>query len=201
VLGARCKAHAVFAVALAAAACHPNGADFPYDKEPDPRAAEYVIGVSDDLQISVWKNRDLDTKIAVRPDGNITMPLIGDVQAAGLTPNQLRSTIATRLASYIREEDAIVTVSVTGVNSYYVTVAGNVGAPGRIASKSYLTVADAIALAGGPSRFASPAETVVLRPDAEGKVKRIPIDYAGLMEGKRLEQNIVLLRGDRIFVP
>ncbi len=188
-------------LATAAAACQRGGAAYPYDREPDPRGSEYVIGVSDDLQISVWKNRDLDTKIAVRPDGNITMPLIGDVRAAGLTPNQLRGTIATRLSDYIREEDAIVTVSVTGVNSYYVTVAGSVGAPGRIASKSYLTVADAIALAGGPSRFASPGDTVLLRHGADGNVKRIPIDYAALLEGKRLEQNIVLLRGDRIYVP
>ncbi len=186
---------------LSLAACRGSVSRYPYDSEPDPRASEYVIGVADDLEISVWKNRDLDTKIAVRPDGNITMPLVGDVQAAGLTPTQLRSDIGRRLAAYIRDDEAVVTVSVSGVNSYFVTVAGNVTTPGRISARSYLTVADAIALAGGPNRFASPSEVVVLRRADEGRLKRIPIDYAQISEGRHLEQNIVLLRGDRIYIP
>jgi len=191
----------VAAILIGLAACHSSEPKYPYAKEPDPRGSEYIIGVSDDLEISVWKNRDLDTKIAVRPDGNITMPLLGDVQAVGLTPTQLKTAISKRLAAFVRDEEAVVTVSVSGVNSYFVTVAGNVTTPGRIASKSYLTVADAIALAGGPNRFASPNEVVVLRHEDEGKMKRIPIDYTQISEGRNLEQNIVLLRGDRIFIP
>jgi polysaccharide export outer membrane protein len=201
--GALCKAcAAALAVLLAPlVGCQRVRTNYPYQSEPDPRASEYVIGVSDDLEVSVWKNRDLDAKIAVRPDGNITIPLIGDVQAAGMTPSQLRADLAKRLSHFLRDEEAVVTVSVLGVNSYFVTVAGNVTTPGRISSRSYLTVVDAIALAGGPNRFALASEVVVLRRAPNGAHKRIPIDYGELSQGKRLEQNIVLLRGDRIFIP
>jgi polysaccharide export outer membrane protein len=174
---------------------------YPYDKEPDPLATEYVIGVSDELAVSVWKNRELDAKLAVRPDGNITLPLVGDVLAAGKTPSELRRTIGDRLAAFVRDRDAAVTVAVVGVNSYFVTVAGNVVAPGRIAARTYLTVADAIALAGGPNRFATAAETLLLRRTSDGRLRRIPVDYERITAGQRLEENLVLLRGDRLYVP
>jgi polysaccharide export outer membrane protein len=181
--------------------CGPAPAPHHYAKEPDPRTGEYSIGASDELDIQVWKNAELNTKIRVRPDGYITMPLIGDLKAEGLTPSRLRQQIQRRLRMYLREGDAVVTVAVTGVNSYHVTVAGNVTTPGRYVSPVYLTVSDAIALAGGPTRFADPEETVVLRHGTNGKVRRIPVDYEKIIGGESDDQNVVLLRGDVVFVP
>jgi polysaccharide export outer membrane protein len=90
--------------------------DYDYAKEPDPRRNEYVIGVADHLAIKVWKNPDLSTDAAVRPDGTITMPLIGDLTADGKTPSRLKEEITKALAKYVRDEGAVVTVAVTGVN-------------------------------------------------------------------------------------
>jgi polysaccharide export outer membrane protein len=172
-----------------------------YANEPDPRAGEYVIGASDELDIQVWKSPELNTKIRVRPDGYLTMALVGDLKAEGLTPSHLREQITKKLRAFLREGEPVVTVAVTGVNSYHVTVAGSVTTPGRYASPVYLTVADAIALAGGPTRFADPEETVVLRRNGNGTVRRIEVDYERILEGKSQDQNLVLLRGDVVFVP
>lgn len=186
---------------LMLAGCVSRPPDYPFDKEPDPRKSEYVIGVSDVLRVSVWKNSELDTQIAVRPDGTFTMPLLGDVRADGLTPSQLRDQLKKRLKAYIKEEEAVITVAVTNVNSYFVTVAGNVTAPGRYTSTTFLTVADAVALAGGPNRFASADETIILRKGSNGVTRRIPVNYEQIREGLYLEQNLVLMRGDQVFVP
>lgn len=178
----------------------PPTSRYPYAQEPDPRHSEYVIGRSDELLVRVWKNPDLNTDIAVRPDGSITMPLIGDILAAGLTPSQVRQTIEQRMAAFVKEE-AVVTVAVAKVNSYAFNVAGNVTKPGRYSASSYVTVADAIALAGGPTRFASADETTVLRSGLDGTVRRIPVNYEAIRDGKLLEQNLVVLRDDTIVVP
>lgn len=188
---------AVFALA----SCSTPRPRYPYRDEPDPRGLEYVIGISDEVAISVWKNRELDARLAVRPDGSVTLPLIGDVRAAGLTPSELRHAVASRLAAFVVDREATVTVAVLAVNSYFVTVAGSVATPGRIASKTYLTVAEAIALAGGPTRFADAGDTILLRRTPNGGLKRIPIDYERIIAGKDLDQNLVLFRGDRIYVP
>ncbi|MEM1030732.1 MAG: polysaccharide biosynthesis/export family protein [Myxococcota bacterium] len=174
---------------------------YPYAEEPDPRGEEYVIGVADGLNISVWKNGDLNTQTNVRPDGTITMPLIGDLKAAGMRPSELKAEVSKRLAQYLRAEDIIVSVAVSDIRSYFVTVAGNVAQPGRFTNQSYLTVLDAMALAGGPNRFADASDTVILRKQRDGSVKRIPINYEILKKGRGLEMNLVLLRGDQVFVP
>jgi polysaccharide export outer membrane protein len=189
------------ATLLALSACAGASRDHAWADEPDPRASEYVIGASDELDIHVWRNGELSTKIVVRPDGRITMPLIGDVAVAGLTPTQVKQAVTSRLTNYITEADAVVTVAVTSVNSYHVTVSGYVASPGRYASSSYLTVADAIALAGGPSRFADPDDTVVMRRDAAGSVRRIPVDYEEIIDGTDDRQNIVLMRDDVVYMP
>jgi len=181
--------------------CPQKVPDYPYEDEPDPRGQEYVIGVADGLNISVWKNGDLNTQTNVRPDGTITMPLIGDLKAAGLRPSELRAEITRRLSQYLRAEDIIVSVAVSNIQSYFVTVAGNVAQPGRFTNQSYLTVLDALALAGGPNRFADAASTVVLREKRDGTITRIPINYELLKKGQGLEMNLVLIRGDQIFVP
>lgn len=187
--------------AVATLACHSGLGSYPYADEPDPRLGEYVIGVADQIEVNVWKNPELSSESAVRPDGFITMPLLGDLRAAGLTPTDLRAEITRRLLDYVKSTDAVVTVSITEVRSYYVTVGGNVVNPGRYNSPNYLTVADAIALAGGPNRFAAPEATVVVRTNGHGNIRRIPIDYEQIIQGKHVEQNVVLLPGDIVFLP
>jgi len=181
--------------------CGAQPSRYPYAKEPNPQRDEYVIGAADALRITVWKNNELNTEIEVRPDGTITMPLVGDIHAAGMTPTQLKNEIAKRLQNFIREEGAYVTVAVTNVNSYRFTVSGNVTLPGMFSSRQYVTVVEAIALAGGPNRFASPSEMVLIRKDESGRVRRIPIDYEAIMAGRAPEQNLIMLRGDTLYVP
>jgi polysaccharide export outer membrane protein len=174
-------------------------AAYDYSKEPDPRRTEFVVGVADTLKVTVWKNSDLSTEAKVRPDGTITLPLIGDLQAAGRTPAQLRAEITSKLSAFVKE-DAVVTIAITEVNSYRFTVSGNVEHAGVIAAKYYVTVAEAIALAGGLNKFASQHKLVVVRTDANG-LRRIPIDYDRIASGDHPEENLVLLSGDTLFAP
>lgn len=162
---------------------------------------EYVIGVGDQLRISVWKNSDLSADSRVRPDGVITMPLVGDIKAAGKTPSQLREYIVERLQTYIKDQTTVVTVAVVEINSYWVTVAGNVALPGLFSTRHYLSVSDAIAMAGGLNRFASPKDIVVVRGIAEGKKRRIPVDYDAVVSGSKPEANLMLVAGDTVYVP
>jgi polysaccharide export outer membrane protein len=191
-----------FFVALAAvAACATPTAGFDYSKEPDPRKREFVIGVSDALKITVWKNPELSTDAKVRPDGTITLPLLGDVQAAGRTPGQLKEEIARRLVSYIRDDAATVSVAVTEVNSYRFTVSGNVERGGVFTAKYYVTVAEALALAGGLNRYATADQIVIVRSERGGKTRKVPVNYDEIRTGEHPEENIVILAGDTIFVP
>ncbi len=182
------------------AACGHPPPSYPYEKEPNPLREEYVIGVSDDVQIGVYKHDEFNTGQRVRPDGVVTMPLIGDVQAAGLTPSQLEGAVKDKLKAFVKG-DAVVTVAVTGINSYHVVVTGRVSTPGRFEAASYMTVMEAISLAGGPTPFASPAEVFVLRRSPDGKVKKIPFNYSQVIRGEYLQQNIYLMRGDQVVVP
>src|SRR5690606_27892921 len=101
--------HVVLLVLLAStAACAARAGNYPYADEPDPRAGEYVIGASDELDIQVWRNPELSTQIRVRPDGNITLPLVGDLRAAGLTPSRLKKQISDRLSAYLKDEEPVV---------------------------------------------------------------------------------------------
>ncbi len=182
-------------------ACAPGSTGYPYAQEPDPRRGEYVVGVTDVLSVQVWRNPDLNTLASVMPDGTITMALVGRVQAAGKTPSEIQRAITQALAAYIKDQGATVTVAVTRVNSYRVTVSGNVTHPGVLEATRYLRVSEAISLAGGPNRFASPNDTVLIRVGPDGTVRRIPIQYGELEAGRRPEQDLVLMRGDRINVP
>lgn len=186
---------------LAASGCGPDIA-YDYRKEPDPRRGEYVIGVSDGLRISVWKNPELSGDTRVRPDGTITLPLVGDLKAAGLTPTQLKDGIRDRLRAYVKDEAAVVTVAVTDPNSYRFTVSGNVEHPGVFSSRYYVTVLDAVALAGGLNRFASPHRLTLVRVAPDGRVlRRVPLDYERLSTGGHPEENLALLSGDTLIVP
>jgi polysaccharide export outer membrane protein len=159
------------------------------------------LGPSDVLRIAVWKNADLSSDAQVRPDGTITLPLIGELRAAGKTAAQLRDEVAQRLSTYVKNDAVTVTVAVTAVNSYRFTVSGNVEKGGSFASVQYVTVTEGIALAGGANRFATAEDAVIMRTGKDGVVKRIPVDYPAILKGERPEQNLVLLPGDVLYVP
>jgi polysaccharide biosynthesis/export protein len=189
------------AIALLFLAGCPSPVIYDYSKEPDPRRSEFVIGVSDQLRITVWKNPELSAEGRVRPDGSITMPLIGDIVAAGKTGTQLKNEITQKLASYVRDQGAVVSVAVVDVQSYRFTVSGNVERAGSFTSKNYVTVQEAVAMAGGINRFGSTDGVVLVRTWGGGTPRRIPIDYAAVVAGTRPEANIVILPGDTIIVP
>ncbi|MEZ4295435.1 MAG: polysaccharide biosynthesis/export family protein [Polyangiaceae bacterium] len=174
---------------------------YPHEKEYDPRKHEYVVGVSDELRVSVWKMADLSDDVVVRPDGTITLPLIGELRAANKTPSRLVEEIREKLLTYIKEEQAVVTVEVRAINSYRFTVSGNVVRPGPLTARYYVTVSEALIMAGGPTRFGSPERAIILRADGSGKVRRIPVNAKALAEGKSLEQDLAIVSGDTIVVP
>jgi len=165
----------------------------------DPRGKPYVIGVADVVNVSVWKDEGLSTQAVVRPDGTITMPVVGELRAAGRTASQLQQDAAQRVGTVAK--DAVVTVSVVEINSYRFTVAGNVERPGLFTSRYYVTVSEALALAGGPNRYGSTDEIVVVRPTAGGAALYIPVNYDDILAGRNPEQDIVILAGDAIRVP
>ena len=190
-------------VALAVSAsvgCATTTFNYDYASEPDPRKHEFVLGPSDVLHVVVWHNVDLSVDATVRPDGTITLPLIGDLRASGRTASELRTEIAQKLSTYIKEA-ATVTVAVAAVNSYRFTVSGNVEKGGSFSPNHYVTVVEAVALAGGPNRFASPDELVILRTGRDGKPRRIPIDYAAIMKGERPDMNLIVLPADVVYIP
>jgi polysaccharide export outer membrane protein len=165
---------------------------------------DFLLGPEDVLDIVVWKNDELSQKgVVVTPDGKISMPLIGEVMAGGLTSNQLASQIASRLKEF--KERAIVTVSVKEVNSYYVYVLGEVGRPGKYQLKSHSTVLQALAVANGFSIFAAKNRIQVIRyvqtEDGTSREIRIPVRYDDLISGRGEARNLILKRGDVVVVP
>ena len=159
---------------------------------------EFQIGPEDVLDISVWKNPDLSRSVVpVRPDGKISLPLINDVQAAGLTPTELREKLATQLGDYVPSPE--VSVMVREVHSRKIAVVGAVKAPNRFEMKSTATVLEAIAMAGGFGDFAQRDKIVVIRQD-HGKTTRLPFNYRKVSEGSE-QDNFLLRPGDIIVVP
>ena len=193
------SAFLVFSALLATTAlgCGGGGPRYDYAKEPDPRKKEYEIGALDLLKVVVWKNAELSAEVAVRPDGIVTLPLIGDVKAAGRTPSQIQKEISTRYANYVRMEESAVSVAVVQVNSYTFTVSGQVEKAGVYKEKNYVTALEAISLAGGPNRYAG-SQAYIVRGTPP---RRIPIDLKRAASGEHPEENVVILRGDLIVVP
>jgi polysaccharide export outer membrane protein len=190
------------AVVVLTAGCGGKVAYYDYAKEPDPRGAELVLGVGDNIAINVWENANLNTDATIRPDGTITMPLVGDLKAAGETPTTLKTMIKTKLANFVKLQGTEITVAVKSWKSYRFTIQGEVGHAGVFSSDQYMTVADALAQAGGPSRFAKRSEIVLMRRDPKtGTTKQIPLDYDQLASGKRPDMNIYVMSGDTIWVP
>jgi len=192
----------LFLSSLAVGACAPHArysdAFYAEAAQNDPRRHPYEIGIADVVRIAVWKDPNLSTDASVRPDGTLTMPLAGEFRAAGRTAADLQKDIGTRLQGYVK--DAVVTVAVIEVNSYRFTVAGNVEHPGMFTSRYYVTVSEALALAGGPNRYASTSDVVLVRPKG-GRAERVAIDYDKILSGERPDEDVVVLAGDAIQVP
>ncbi|MGB8295009.1 MAG: polysaccharide biosynthesis/export family protein [Polyangia bacterium] len=185
---------------IAAAGCATQ-VTYDYSIEPDPRRAEYMVGPADVLKINVWREPELSVEARVRPDGTITMPLIGDIQAAGLPLSKIRAKIAAGLAAFVKAENLQVTIALVSATSYQFTITGNVEKNGSFTPANYITVLEAVTMAGGPNRFASSEKTFIIRGSASGTPRRIPVNIDQLRSGKQLEQNIVVLPGDIIVVP
>jgi len=159
----------------------------------------FIIGNDDVLAINVWKEPDVSRSIPVRSDGKISLPLVGEVQAAGRTPLKLEQDIAARLKNYIEEPE--VTVIVQQINSQKFNVLGRVMHPGSFAFANSPTVLDAIALAGGFRDFAKQKSIYLLRQNADGTQTRIPVNYKEIIQGKSPTQNISLQPRDTLVVP
>lgn len=164
-----------------------------------PHDAAYLIGSADVLAITVWKEPEVSRSIPVRPDGKISLPLVGEIQAAGRTPLQLEHEIAIRLQAYINKPD--VTVIVQQINSEKFNILGRVMHPGSYPMSSSITVLDAIATAGGFQEFAKQKSVYILRPNPQGGQARIAFNYKEVIKGKHPEQNIRLEPHDTIIVP
>ena len=163
-----------------------------------PVASDYIIGPEDMLQVSIWKNEAMSRTLPVRPDGKISLPLLHDITAAGLTPLQLRDKIAAALAEFMPNPE--VSVSVMQVNSYRVSVLGEVQKPGVLQLKAPTTVLEALALAGGFRDFASPSKIVIFRKDASGQTQKLRFNYNRAV-GSAGEENLSLKSGDVVVVP
>ena len=164
-------------------------------RAPAPPPAAYAIGFGDVLRITVWKEPDLTGDVTVRLDGNITLPLIGDVVAIGRPPRELASLLATQLQRYI--ESPRVTVSVIQATSARFYVVGQMMRPGEFPLAGRMTVLKALALAGGFREFARPESIVIVREDQTV----LPFNYKWVTDGKALHQNVFLAPGDTIVVP
>src|ERR1051325_10976200 len=156
------RAIAVFILMLVAG-CPPKIPNYDYAKEPDPRNKELVLGVGDVISINVWETPNLSVEATIRPDGTITMPLVGDLKAAGETPTSLKNRIKNQLQAYVKMQGTEVTVAVKAWRSYRFTIQGEVSKAGVFSSDQFLTVSDALALAGGLTRFAKRNEITLTR--------------------------------------
>jgi polysaccharide export outer membrane protein len=171
----------------------------PPPPEPDPMDLdEYVIGPSDNLQIHVWKNPELSVNVLVRNDGKISVPLLDDVQAAGLTPLELKEVLTESLREFVTNPD--ITVTVSAMNSHQVFLMGEVGRQGPLPLSRHLRVLDALASAGGFSTFADKNDVRILRRTPQGIVE-YQFDYDAYLAGDAPESNLLLQRGDTIVVP
>jgi polysaccharide export outer membrane protein len=163
-----------------------------------PVVPEYRIGPGDVLSIEVWKDAALSRLVTVLPDGKISFPLIGELTAGDRTVAELKKEIETKISRYV--PDSPLTVEVRQINSLHVYVLGRVNAPGRFVLTSNVTVLQALATAGGPNAFANKSRIRIFRQEG-GKSLSLSFDYDDVTAGKDTESNILLQRGDVIFVP
>jgi polysaccharide biosynthesis/export protein len=174
----------------------PNGA--PAVAAGVPLPAGYVIGPEDVLNVVFWRNQEMSGDFVVRPDGQISMPLLNDVAAAGLTPEQLREVVTKAATKFL--EDPSVTVVVKAINSRKVTITGQVQKPGAYPLISPTTVLQLISIAGGLHEFADSKKILIVRNE-NGKQVSYKFNYKDVSQGKNLTQNIELKPGDSVIVP
>jgi polysaccharide export outer membrane protein len=160
---------------------------------------EYEIGADDILVITVWREDELSSKVQVRPDGKISFPLLDDVQAAGLTPLELKQVISERLGEYVANPQ--VTVVVESSRSRVVYMLGEVVKQGPVFLSSRMRVTDALSTAGGFGPFAGKRRVKILRRLPDGSSQEFRFNYEAYIDGTDVAQNILLLPGDQIFVP
>jgi len=178
-------------VASSATSSRPKKSDVPIDNS-------YVIGAQDVLAIDVWQEKELSVRAHVRPDGKITLPLVNDIQAAGLKPTELKEIIEKDLAKYVT--DPHVSVIVEQINSRYVYMSGEVGRPGIVPLVRTTTVLQALTLVGGPNQFANTKKIYVMRT-VNGKTVKFPFDYKKALKEGPGKDNIILQPGDTVVVP
>jgi polysaccharide export outer membrane protein len=159
---------------------------------------DYVIGPDDVLDVRFWKDQDMSGEVVVRPDGRISLPLLNDVAAAGLTPDQLRVRLMEEARRYVEAPNA--TVIVKTINSRKVFITGQVGKPGPYPLTSRITVVQLIAMAGGLLEYAEANRIVIMRSE-NGRVTSVRFDYTKLAEGRNVPQNVELRPGDTVIVP
>ena len=188
--------HADRGLQAAAVAASPVPLASPSNK---PHDDSFIIGNDDVLAINVWKEPDLSRSIQVRPDGKISLPLVGEVQAAGRTPLQLEQDIAAKLRDFITKPE--VTAMVEQINSEKFNILGQVAKPGSYSLALAPTVVDAIALAGGPRDFAKQKAIYILRQNPGGGESRIAFNYKDFIKGKNSHQNVKLEPHDTVVVP
>ncbi len=187
------------ALALAAAGCAARNLS-PPPPRPDPMEREdYRIGVTDILKIAVWRNDELSIDVPVRPDGKISVPLLNDVQAAGLTPTELKEVLTREFADFITAPN--VTVVVISVRSRSISVIGGVNRPGHYPIERNLHVLEAIAGAGGFSAFSQKNDVRIVRRTDDGGEIEFRFDYGAYIKGNAPGTNIELVTGDTIIVP
>lgn len=168
-------------------------------QEPTVSASgEYILGAEDLVEILVWRNEALSRTVSIRPDGKISLPIIGDLQAAGLTATQLRDSIKDHLQEY--KETPEVSVIIREVNSLAVFIMGEVARPGKLQLRSETTLLQALSLSGGFTQYADSDNILLLRREKGGET-RIRVRYKDIVSGRNPDGNILLRRGDTILVP
>ncbi|MGH9348921.1 MAG: polysaccharide biosynthesis/export family protein [Vicinamibacterales bacterium] len=160
--------------------------------------ADYIIGAEDVLGVLFWREQEMSGDVAVRPDGMITLPLVGDIKAAGLRPETLRAAIETAASKYLTDPN--VTIVVRQLNSQKVFITGQVATPGAFPLTGPRTVMQLIALAGGLNEYADSSKITIMREEG-GKTRSFKFNYKDVSKGKKLEQNIQLKPGDTVVVP
>ena len=189
----------LLAICLGLLACAPNAAKTGTAEEASAaQESGYIVQPGDVLEISVWKEKDLQREVVVLPGGSLSFPLAGEIQASGKTVEQLRKDIATRLAKYI--PGAVVTVSAKQIQGNKIYVLGKVNRPGEYAASRYVDVMQALSIAGGVTPFASVNSIQVLRR-VNGVQIAIPFKYSKVESGRGLEYNLTLQSGDTVVVP
>jgi polysaccharide biosynthesis/export protein len=159
----------------------------------------YYVQAGDTLDVSVWKEEDLQKQVLVRPDGRISFPLIGDIDVAGRTIDELRQEITGRLVKFI--PDLTVTVTIQSINGNRIYVIGKVNSPGSFVVNPRVDVMQALSLAGGTTAFATLDDIIILRRESDGSQRAISFRYKDVARGRSLDQNVILHSGDIVVVP